>query len=160
MADDGLTAAISRAQQEAHDMGYATVEVEHLLLGVLEDSGVSIAAVRKQVAARLGDGPGAPQGQLPLSPAAEEKVAAAERSAFGMGQPPRAEHLLVMLLARGEGPASEVLVAIGANPGQIRAEAKQRAWPPPPSQQSRVTGTTRPITEGQEGKSSPVNAEF
>jgi ATP-dependent Clp protease ATP-binding subunit ClpC len=152
MAGDGLTAAISRAQHEARVMGYATVEVEHLLLGVLEGSGVSIAAVRNQVAARLGDGPGAPEGQLPLSPAAEEKVAAAERIAFGMSQPPRAEHLLVMLLARGEGPASEVLVAIGANPGQIQTEVKQRTWPSPPSQQSQVTGTTRPITEEQERK--------
>lgn len=45
-----------------------------------------------------------------------------------MGKP-GTEHMLIVLLARGEGGASEILRALGADPNRIRFETKKRAWP-------------------------------
>lgn len=39
------------------------------------------------------------------------------------------EHMLIVLLARGEGGASQILRALGADPNRIQSEMKKRAWP-------------------------------
>jgi ATP-dependent Clp protease ATP-binding subunit ClpC len=130
--------AILRAQHEARDMGHGAVQVEHLLLGMFSpeddivsrvwaDSGLTIQPVRDMVRERLGVGPGSrPEGQLPFSPTAKDALRSAYR--FGAGKP-GTEHMLIVLLARGEGGASEILRALGADPNRSRFEMKKRAWP-------------------------------
>ena len=129
--------AIVRARREARDMGHGAVQVEHLLLGLFSDEddivdrvwadfGLTIQPVREMVRERLAVGPGSrPEGQLPLSPTAKDALRSAHR--FGMGEP-GTEHMLIVLTARGEGGASEILRALGADPN-IRFDTKKRAWP-------------------------------
>jgi ATP-dependent Clp protease ATP-binding subunit ClpC len=143
--------AIVRAQSEARGMGHGAVQVEHLLLGLFSDEddivdrvwadfGLTVQPVREMVRERLGVGPGSRRGgQLPFSPAAKDALRSAYR--FGLGEPGTA-HMLIVLTARGEGGAGEVLRALGADPNRIRFETKKRAWPssvPGPRGQVRVT---------------------
>jgi ATP-dependent Clp protease ATP-binding subunit ClpC len=116
--------AIDCAQREAREMGYETVEVEHLLLGlfgcqdqivsrVWTDFGLMIQPVRETIQQRLGvgHGPGL-EGPRPFSGSAKDSLRSAYR--FGMGEP-GPEHVLIVLMRRGEGGASEVLVALGVD---------------------------------------------
>lgn len=146
--------AIVRARREARDMGHGAVQVEHLLLGLFSDEdqkivdrvwadfGLTAQPVREMVRERLGVGPGSrPEGELPFSPTAKDALRSAHR--FGMGEP-GTEHMLIVLTARGEGGASEILRALGADPNRIRFETKKRAWPSSvPGPQGQVRGTIR-----------------
>ncbi len=119
-------------------MGHGAIQVEHLLLGLFSpdddtvsrvwaDFGLTIEPVREMVRERLGVGPGSrAEGQLPFSPTAKDALRSANR--LGMGEP-GSEHMLIVLLAHGEGGASEILRALGADPNRIRFEIKKRAWP-------------------------------
>jgi ATP-dependent Clp protease ATP-binding subunit ClpC len=131
--------AIVRAQHEASGMGHREVQVEHLFLGLfsdengivgklLADLGLTIQPVRDMVRERLGVDHGPPpEGPLPFSPTAKDALRSADR--FGMGEP-GTEHMLIALVARGEGRASEILRALGTDPNRVRFETKRRAWPP------------------------------
>ena len=89
--------AIVRAQDEAREMGYSTVQVEHLLLGlcsdqdgiagrVLADFGLRIDPVRDLVRRRLGDGSSSlPEAQLQFSSDAKAALSLANR--FALGEP-------------------------------------------------------------------------
>ena len=115
---DDAREAIGCAQREARDMGYGTVQVEHLLLGlfwceddvvsgVWADFGLAIGPVRDMVRQRLPVDP-APRSavRLPFSPAAKDALRSAYR--FGMGEP-GPEQVLIVLMRRGENGASEIL---------------------------------------------------
>ena len=126
--------AIVRAQHEAAGMGHREVQVEHLLLGLcsdghdivgrlLADFGLSILAVRG-IVRELGVSRGShPEGQIPFSPAAKDSLRSAYR--LGLGEP-GTEHILIALVARGEGSVSEILRTFGADPNKVRFETKKR----------------------------------
>ncbi|HEY1775441.1 MAG TPA: Clp protease N-terminal domain-containing protein [Solirubrobacteraceae bacterium] len=130
--------ALAGAQREAREMGHGAVEVEHLLVGlfacedeivsrVWADFGLTSQPVREAVRRRLGVDPGtAGEGRISFSPAAKDALRSAYR--FGMGEP-GPEHVMIVLLRRGEGGASEVLRELGADPNQVRFETKERAFP-------------------------------
>jgi ATP-dependent Clp protease ATP-binding subunit ClpA len=130
--------AIECAQREARSMGHGTVEIEHLLVGLLgcendvlkqvwTDFGLAIQPARDVVGQRLGVAPSTvPEGRLAFSQAAKDALRSAYR--FGMGEPEPA-HLLIVLTRRGEGRASEVLRALGADPNHVRADTKKQAFP-------------------------------
>lgn len=130
--------AIVRAQDEARELGHRTVRIEHLLLGLFSDQdgipgrvfadfGLTIEHLRDLVRERLGVGVGSPaHGKVPFSPEAEDALRSANR--VGMGEP-GTEHMLIVIVRRGEGGACEILRALGADPHRIRFETKTRAWP-------------------------------
>lgn len=127
-----------RAQEEAREQGHVTVQVEHLLVGlfsdrdgiagrVLADFGLTVGPVRDLVRARLGVGSGSPpEGMARFSPEAKNALRSAHR--IGMGEP-GTEHMLLVIVRRGEGGACEILRALGADPHGMRFEIKKRAWP-------------------------------
>lgn len=135
---DGAREVIVRAQGEAREMGHGTVQVEHLLLGLVSDRdgiagrvfadfGLTIETVHDLVRERLGLGSGSPvEGNVPFSPVARDALRSAYR--FGLGKP-GVEHMLIVIVGRGDGGAYEILRALGADPDRIRFETKQRAWP-------------------------------
>jgi ATP-dependent Clp protease ATP-binding subunit ClpC len=103
--------AVIRAQDEAETMGHATVQVEHLLLGlvtdqdgiagrVLADFGLTYEPIRDLVRERLsGVGPGlVTEGKAPFSPDAKDALRSANR--FGMGAP-GTEHILIVIVRDG-----------------------------------------------------------
>jgi ATP-dependent Clp protease ATP-binding subunit ClpC len=130
--------AIVRAQDEARELGHGTVHVEHLLLGllsdhagvagrVLRDFGLTIELVRGVVRERLGVGSSPPpSSQLRFSHEAKDVLRSANRWALGK---PGTEHVLVVIVGRGEGGACEILRALGVDPHRVRFETKKRAWP-------------------------------
>jgi ATP-dependent Clp protease ATP-binding subunit ClpC len=134
----GARQAIVRAQDEAREMGHGTVQVEHLFLGlvsdhdgiagrVLADFGVTIEPVRELVLQRLGVGSGSPvEGEVLFSPEAKDALRSANR--FGLGEP-GTEHMLIVIVGRGEGGTCEILRVLGADPHRIRFDTKKRAWP-------------------------------
>ena len=119
-------------------MNHASVQVEHLLLGliladdailgpVFAEFGLSIQPARAVVRERLGMLPASSfGGQLSFSPAAQAALSSANR--FGMGNAAPA-HILVVLLRGGQGGPSEILRTMSVDPNKLRAEAKKRAWP-------------------------------
>jgi hypothetical protein len=130
--------AIVRAQDEAREMRHQTVQVEHLLLGLVSDhdgiagrafadAGLTIEPIRDLVRERLGVGSG-PLGEerVPFSPEAKDALRSANR--FGLGEP-GTEHMLIVIVGRGQGGACEILRMLGADPHRIRFATKQRAWP-------------------------------
>ena len=130
--------AIAHAQDEARDLGHQTVQIEHLLLGlfsdhdgiasgVLADFGLTAAPVRRLVRERLGGGSGSlAGGKVPFSPEAKDALRSANM--IGMGEP-GTEHMLIVLVRRGEGGACDILRALGVDPHQVRFETKKRVWP-------------------------------
>jgi ATP-dependent Clp protease ATP-binding subunit ClpC len=142
--------AIGRAQDEAREMGHERVKVEHLLLGLFSDQagiagcvfadfGLTVDRVRGQVRERLGAALSSlPEGRLPFSPEAKEALRSANR--IGMGAP-ATEHVLIVIVRRGEGGACEILRALEADPHRVRFETKKRACPssfPDPAGRSTV----------------------
>ena len=60
---------------------------------------------------------------------AEAKAALGSAYRFGLGKP-STEHMLVVLLGRGEdGGVCEIVRELGADPRRIRSETKRHAWP-------------------------------
>jgi hypothetical protein len=61
-----------------------------------------------------------------FSPEAKDGLRSANR--FGLGEP-GTEHMLIVIVGRGEGGACEILRVLGADPHRIRFDTKKRAWP-------------------------------
>jgi hypothetical protein len=92
---------------------------------VFADCGLTVELVRDHVRERLGGALSSlPEGQLPFSPTAKDVL----RSAYRFPEP-KAEHILVALIGRGEAGASEILRARGADRNSIRFAAKKLASP-------------------------------
>jgi hypothetical protein len=94
---------------------------------VLADFGLTIDPVRDLVRQRLGAGSSLPCAAWPrFSPNTKDVLRLANQ--FALGEP-GTEHVLIVIVRRGEGGACEILRALGADPHRIRFETKKRAWP-------------------------------
>jgi ATP-dependent Clp protease ATP-binding subunit ClpA len=132
-------------------MGHGKVQVEHLLLGLFSpesgldpvwaEFGLAIQPARDKVREHLGAKPGTPpKGVLPFSAAAKDVL----RSAYRFPDP-KAEHILIAVIGRGERGASEILRALGADPHRIRSAAKMLASPFVQGPVGQLRGTTRAL---------------
>jgi ATP-dependent Clp protease ATP-binding subunit ClpC len=122
------------AQEEARLLHHSFIGTEHILLGLihegdglaaqaLESLGITLEAVRTNVAEAVGVSGSAPSGSPPFTPRAKKVLELSLREAMqlehgGIGT----EHLLLGLVREGEGVAVQVLVSLGVVPGQIRQE--------------------------------------
>ncbi|MHB8984996.1 MAG: ATP-dependent Clp protease ATP-binding subunit [Eubacteriales bacterium] len=125
------------AQEEARQMGYSYVGTEHLLLGLIKE-GEGVAA--KVLATLDIDGDRVRQVVQQLTEASKGETAAEpvltprgkrvlelsidEARRMGVGYV-GTEHLLLGLIREGEGMASQVLNAFGADQGKVRALVSQ-----------------------------------
>jgi hypothetical protein len=113
------------AQAEARAMGQSHNGTEHVLLGLLaqpeelaaralERLGVGAAAVHAEVERIVGRGPaGAEDRPVPFAPRVKKVLELAVREALRRGeQPVRCEHLLLALVAEGDGLAARILVTL------------------------------------------------
>ena len=140
------------AQEEARMHNHNYIGTEHLLLGIIREgegvgakalSGsypqVTLEAVRKDVEEIIGFGQFAPSGHIPFTPRAKKTLELSLRQALRLGHNYiGTEHLLLGLVAEGEGVGCTVLVRLGVNlpnlrlavidavenPGQLRAPAE------------------------------------
>lgn len=77
---------------------------------------------------------------MPFSPNAKDALRSANR--IGMGEA-GTEHLLIVIVRRGEGGACDILRALGADPHRIRFQTKKRLWPSSFPEPGARVGTVR-----------------
>jgi prophage maintenance system killer protein len=120
------------AQHEARGLGHGSIGTEHLLLGLLaegegvaaltlESLGLSLGEVRDQVEEIAGRGQGTPAGHIPFKPGAKKVLEGSLREALQLGHTYiGTEHLLLSLLAEGDGIPAQVLAGLGASDALVR----------------------------------------
>ncbi len=126
---------VQLAHREALRLGHDVIGTEHLLLGliaegegvaaqVLTSMGVDLDEVRQRVEAIVGRGePKDRPVDLPLSPRAKGVLDLAMREARNMGVSyVGTEHLLLGLIAEGEGVAAQVLTSMGLDLQRVYQE--------------------------------------
>jgi len=130
--------AVVFAQEEARSLEHNYIGTEHLLLGLLREEegvgtralkslGVSLEGVRGQVAQIIGLGDEVGTGQIPFTPRAKKVLELSLREALGLGHNYiGTEHLLLGLVAEGEGVACRILLDFGVTAETVR-EAVARA---------------------------------
>lgn len=128
--------AVEYARVEAKSLGHTAVEAEHLLLGLLRQTGhasgalmkakVGLGEARREVRdMHLRETPAetssAPGGPLPVSPGARAGFEQALREAVGRGDGHLGpEHLLMALLRDRDGGAGHVLSRLGVPAGRLQ----------------------------------------
>ena len=130
--------AVVFAQEEARALNHNYIGTEHLLLGLLREEeglgarvlvslGVSLDGVRDQVARIIGQGDEVGTGQVPFTPRAKKVLELSLREALALGHNYiGTEHVLLGLVAEGEGVACRILLDFGATVETVR-EAVVRA---------------------------------
>jgi hypothetical protein len=120
------------AQHEARDLGHGSAGTEHLLLGLLaegegvaaltlESLGISLEEVRDRVEEIAGRGPGTSSGHIRFTPRAKKMLELSLREALQLGHSYiGTEHLLLSLLAEGDGIPAQVLAERGATDALVR----------------------------------------
>jgi Clp amino terminal domain, pathogenicity island component len=115
------------AQDEARVLEHNYIGTEHVLLGLiaeghgvackaLESLGIGLETVREQVEAAVGRGKKAGSGHIPFTPRAKRVLELSLRESLQLGHNYiGTEHILLGLIAEGDGVAAQVLVGLGAN---------------------------------------------
>jgi ATP-dependent Clp protease ATP-binding subunit ClpC len=123
---------VVRAQEESRTLGHDFIGTEHILLGLiaegqgvavktLESFGISLETARQRVEQAVGRGAGARPGHIPFTPRAKEVLKLSLREATGLGHGYiGTEHLLLGLVAEGEGVAANVLTGLGVSLADAR----------------------------------------
>lgn len=120
---DRARRVVMLAQEEARGLNHDYIGTEHLLLGLLCEeegiaaraltaSGVGAEPVRAEIERRIGRGSVAPQGHISFTPRAKKVLELALRQALKLGDSYiGTEHVLLGLIAEGEGVAAQILEA-------------------------------------------------
>ena len=135
--------AMAAAQDEARALGHGAVAPEHLLLGLLRSERATAARAlatlgltgdraREEVERVAGRGSHASHGQIPSTPRVRGVLERAQREAMSLGHDAvDTEHVLLALVAEGDGVTGKVLGAV-AEPGVVRdAVLHEMAEPAP-----------------------------
>jgi ATP-dependent Clp protease ATP-binding subunit ClpC len=126
---------LTRAQEEAQRFGHNYIDTEHILLGliseedgiaakILSNLGVVLTKVRGAVEFIVGRGEKQASGEVGLTPRAKRVIELAVEEARRLNHNYiGTEHILLGLLAEGEGVAAGVLESFGITLDRTRAEA-------------------------------------
>ncbi|MEU8403715.1 Clp protease N-terminal domain-containing protein, partial [Nonomuraea sp. NPDC048892] len=129
---DQARRSVVLAQEEARTLNHNFIGTEHILLGLihegkgvaakaLESLGVSLEGVRQQVEEIIGQGRPTEPGQIPFTLRAKKVLELSIREAVQLGHDYiGTEHILLGLIAEGQGVATQVLINLEADPGRIR----------------------------------------
>lgn len=143
---DDARRVVILAEKEARLVCHQYIGTEHLLLGLLREeatarvlgpAGVSLDAARRKVEELIGAGTTVPQGHIPFTPRAKRGLELSFEEAQGLDHDRiAAEHILLGVLAEGEGAGTQVLASLGQDLGELRTrtlrEIRGRAeasWP-------------------------------
>lgn len=129
---DRARAVVMHAQEEARQLGHDYIGTEHLLLGLLVDPegmsgqaltscGIDSDGVRAEIVSRIGRGSSPPKGHIAFTPRAKNVLELSLRQALKLGDSYiGTEHVLLGLLAEGEGVAAQILTT-GVDGGLVKA---------------------------------------
>jgi len=121
------------AQEEARLLNHNYIGTEHILLGLigddegvaaraLEQLGVDLDAMRHQVVEIIGQGAEPPSGHMPFTPRAKKILELSLREALQLGHNYiGTEHILLGLIAEGEGVGAQVLTKREVRLEDVRA---------------------------------------
>lgn len=132
--------AMQNASTMAASLGHNFVGTEHLLLGICSepkgiggqilgdaDSSLDLDGVRDRILERIGRGAAPPNTEPVYTPRAKKALEATLAQALQLGHNyVGTEHLLLGLLAYGEGVGPDILAAGGVTLEQVRAETIRR----------------------------------
>lgn len=129
---DHAAATVFMARQEARRLGHASVDPEHLLLGLvrvgegtgisaLDRLGVSREALRRQLEDSIGHGPGRTYGPVRFSrPRGQKVLTSALPEALAHGTTDICTADLLLAQYHDDGPASRTLAGLGATEDGVR----------------------------------------
>jgi ATP-dependent Clp protease ATP-binding subunit ClpC len=112
---------LALAQSEARAMHHATLETEHILLGLLceghglasrllESMGITLDEARATILRVAGQGETEPEGHIPFAAQVKELLERARNEALSLDhESVGTEHLLLGLLRQGDGVAAHIL---------------------------------------------------
>jgi len=124
--------AVVLAQEEARSFKHDYIGTEHLLLGllrveegmaarVLATLGITLDAVRAQVAQIVGKGDETMHGQIPFTPRAKKVLELSLREALAVGHNYiGTEHILLGLVRENDGVAARIMAELGADAPRVR----------------------------------------
>jgi ATP-dependent Clp protease ATP-binding subunit ClpA len=130
---------VVHAQEEATGLNHNYIGTEHLLLGLMrEEEGVAARAlreleisqdaVRERVVEIIGRGSEPPSGHIPFTPRAKKVLELSLREALQLGHNYiGTEHILLGLIAEGEGVAAQVLIGLSGNLRRVRTKVLELA---------------------------------
>jgi hypothetical protein len=122
------------AQDEARALRHNYLGTEHLLLGLLREHeglaaralrvlDVSAEAVRARVVEMIGRGEDPDAGSIRMTPRTKKVLELARRESKRLRHPcAGTEHMLLAIVAEGEGVAAQILSALGADEERVHAE--------------------------------------
>jgi ATP-dependent Clp protease ATP-binding subunit ClpC len=151
------------AQQEALGLRHNFIGTEHILLGLLAEGtgvaalaltslGVSLERARELVVDTIGPSPGMGEGgKPPFTPRAKKVLELSLREALGLGHNYiGTEHILLGVLAEGEGVGAQVLMKEGHALADVRAVVLShlQGSADPTSPQTASTAAVAKLTRG------------
>jgi ATP-dependent Clp protease ATP-binding subunit ClpC len=125
------------AQEESRMLNHNYVGTEHILLGLVHEGegvaaqalqglGVSLEEVRRRVEEIIGEGDRRPTGHIPFTSRAKRVLELSLRESVQLGQKYiGTEHILLGLIAEGEGVAAQVMQQMGVDLDRARAAVIQ-----------------------------------
>ena len=126
------------AQDEARSLDHDWIGTEHLLLGLIDEGqgvaakaleamGVSTDAVRPQIEEITGRGQAPPRDEhIPFTPRAKKVLELSLRESLDLGHTYiGTEHILLALIAEGDGVAAQVLARSGVDIDRARRQVIQ-----------------------------------
>jgi ATP-dependent Clp protease ATP-binding subunit ClpC len=155
------------AQEEARLLNHNYIGTEHLLLGLIHEGegvasqaltsiGISLEDVRQQVQEVIGEGKSAPMGHIPFTPRAKKVLELSLREALQLKHNYiGTEHVLLGLVAEGEGVAAQVLVKMGATLPAVRSEVLKMLQGYQGVEQGVEVGPESPPEGGSDGPRCP-----
>ena len=132
--DHHARSVIVLAMREARRLNHHYLGTEHLLLGVIQESGtiaadvlelsgITLAAVRRHVEELMGVGQPNASAQIPFTPRARKVLELSLREARELGQEHvGADHLLLGVVREGDGVAVKVLLGLSVDLKSLRKQ--------------------------------------
>jgi ATP-dependent Clp protease ATP-binding subunit ClpC len=120
------------AQEEARELQHNYIGTEHLLLGLLSESGglagraldrfgMTVTGAREQIIATVGKGTEPPKGRIPFTPRAKKVLELGLREALALHHNYiGTEHLLLGLIREGDGVGAHILAAAAGDLATVR----------------------------------------
>jgi len=149
--------AVVLAQEEARLLNHNYIGTEHILLGLLAERGgvaarvlssldISLTAARDQVREMIGEGIQEPSGHIPFTPRAKKVLELSLREAMRLrSEIIGTEHLLLGLVAEGDGVGAQILERLGASADAVREKVVELARAEPETAAVEVASPEDPV---------------
>ncbi len=161
------------AQEEARRLQHDYIGTEHILMGLLREEegvaaqvlaslGVTEELARAQIVKVVGTGDDVSSNQIPFTPRAKEVLEHSLRQSLSLGHDYiGTEHILLGVVAEGEGVAMRVLGDLGVDARTVKNAVVDGLFSPDTSQASLRQAAARAVEQASEiaaGAGRPVDA--